>query len=40
MLSGGDTLNQLEYCGSNSGTPKKVVVITDCGELAEGTEAK
>ena len=31
-------LNELEYCGSPSGQPRKRVVITDCGEVKE--EAK
>mmetsp|Transcript_19228 Transcript_19228/g.22064 ORF Transcript_19228/g.22064 Transcript_19228/m.22064 type:complete len:190 (-) Transcript_19228:135-704(-) len=31
-------LNELEYCGSQSGQPKKRVTITDCGEVKEETK--
>lgn len=33
VIEGMKVLNEIEYCGSNSGRPKKKVLIRDCGEL-------
>lgn len=38
LVSGQQVLNEIEYCGTQSGTPKKKVSIVDCGEVKE--EAK
>ena len=33
VVEGMKILNEIEYCGTNSGRPKKKVQIRDCGEL-------
>jgi len=38
LINGQAILNDIEHCGTQSGRPKKKVVIADCGELKEGQE--
>ena len=40
LVSGQATLNEIEYCGTQSGRPKKKVSIADCGEISEQAESK
>jgi len=33
VVEGLKVLNEIEFCGTNSGRPKKKILIRDCGEI-------